>query len=200
MRLLSALFICSTALGLSACDPTTGLHFNPDVNYNIASGSYTATDRLIMQAGTTLPKNTPLLVGTIADANNLETSSPLGRTVAEQVAARLVQKGYTVTDVRFRNAINVKQDSRDETQAGEFFLSRDLSVISTQQDVGAVVTGTYVDGADDVLVNLRLIAATTGQIISATDFRMPKTSDVRALTGGDEAFFKPGPYARDYNF
>ena len=105
-----------------------------------------------------------------------------------------------MTDVRFRNAINVKQDSHDNTQAGEYFLSRDLAVISTEQDVGAVVTGTYVEGAADVLVNLRMIAATSGQVIAATDFRMPKTGDINALAGDGEAFFKPGPYARDYNF
>lgn len=199
MRLISALLVSTLTLGVVACDPTTGLYFNPDVNYNIATGTYTATDRLVAQAGSNLPKDIPLLVGTIADANELDEASPLGRAISEQVAARMVQRGFTVNEVRFRQGINVKEDPRDQDQAGEFFLSRDTSVIGTEQDAGAVITGTYVEGTKDVLVNLRIIVAQTGQIIAATDFRMPKSGDVNALLG-DGVFFEPGPYAREFNF
>lgn len=186
---------------LSACDPNSGLAFNTDVNYRMNTSTYGATDALLKQAETKLPTSVPLLVGTISDVNKLETTSPLGRTIAEQVSSRLVQKGYTVSDVRFRNAINVKQDSRDKNADGEYFLSRDTSVLKGEQEVGAAVTGTYTVASDEVMVNLRIIEASNSRVISSIDYRIPLTDDIRTMLGNDKnKFFKPGPYARDWNF
>lgn len=187
-------------LGITACDPSTGLAF-PDANYhyNMANVTYRMADEMMLQTKDTLPKDVPLVVTTIADVNQLETSTPLGRALAEQLGSRFVQKGYKVSDLRFRNAINVKQDSRDNTAAGEYVLSRDTSVLKGEQEVGATLTGTYAVANNQVLVNLRLIAAGNSRVLAARDFRLPMTQDTRALLG-ETSFYKPGPYARDWNF
>ncbi len=186
-------------LGVTACDPSTGLATGEPYNYRMSYVTYRAADSLILQTKDKLPANVPLVVGTIADVNKLETSSPLGRAIAEQMGSRFVQRGYTVSDLRFRNAINVKDSYKNSAAAGEYVLSRDTSVLKGEQEVGAIITGTYAIANNQVLVNVRLIEASNSRILAATDFRLPMSSDIRALTGDDE-FFKPGPYARDWGF
>lgn len=170
--------------GLAACDTTTGLAIDAqNGGLRMKDSSYMAADALSKQSSLRLPQGTPVLIGTLNDINKMETTTPLGRAIAEQIGARLVQRGYIVSDVRFRNAINVKQTDNHK-DAGEFFLSRDTSVLKGEQDVGAVVTGTYVVAKTEVLVNLRMIEATTSRVLAAYDYRLPMTSDVRALVYG----------------
>ena len=198
-RLILTAMAAMLSLSLSACDPASGLALDTGMNYSLRNATYMATDNLVKGAEGKMPSSVPLLVGTISDVNKLETSTPLGRTIAEQVSSRLVQDGFNVADVRFRNAINVKMDPRDKTADGEYFLSRDTSVLKGEQEVGAAVTGTYTIASNVVLVNLRIIEASTSRVISTTDYRIPMTDDIRAMTGGS-GFFKPGAYAKDWNF
>lgn len=187
-RRLAIAFVLLLAISpLSACDTTTGLAIDAQ-NYDIRmkDSSYMAADALSKQSSQRLPQGTPILIGTLSDINKMETSTPLGRTIAEQIGARFVQRGYTVSDVRFRNAINVKQ-TENKKDAGEYFLSRDTAVLKGEQDVGAVVTGTYVVAKTEVLVNLRMIEATSSRVLAAYDYRLPMTSDVRALVYGAKA-------------
>lgn len=174
---------------LAACDPSTGFDFNTEPSVSMRDMSYKAADVLIMQTKNTMPAGTPILLGTLSDVNRMETSTALGRMITEQVGARMAQRGFNVADVRFRNAINVKEHYANAAEAGEYFLSRDTSVLKGEQDVGAVVTGTYAKAQREVLVNLRMIDARTSRILAATDYRLPINSDVRTLlkseSGGD---------------
>lgn len=198
---MNSFFAIGLAIGLSACDPTTGFDLSSEPSVSMRESSYRAADNLAAQTQKTLPPGTPILVGTLNDVNQMETSTALGRMIAEQVGARLVQRGYIVSDVRFRNAINVKEDAGRQSQAGEFFLSRDTSVLKGEQDVGAVVTGTYVKAKREVLVNLRMIDAGSSRILAATDYRLPMNSDVRALMKADqEGDFQEGDYAIDWGW
>lgn len=186
---------------VSACDPGTGLVMDVENgNLRMMDSSYAAADALIRQSGKVLDPSTPLVVGTLSNVNKMETSSPLGRMIAEQVGARFVQRGFTVSEVRFRNAINVKESGKDASAAGEYVLSRDTNVLKGEQDVGAIITGTYVEARNEVLVNLRLLDAATSRIIAAHDYRLPKTRDVRSLIDGDSSNFEPGLYSLDWNW
>lgn len=205
MRIVRGFFSsCLLLMGLAtvtACDPATGLMLDADNgSLRMMDSSYAAADGLIRQSGKMLDPTTPLLVGTLSDVNKLETSSPLGRMIAEQVAARFVQRGFVVSDVRFRNAINVKESAKDPSAAGEYVLSRDTSVLKGEQDVGAIITGTYVNARNEVLVNLRLLDASNSRIIAAYDYRLPKTRDVRALLENGNDDFEPGLYTLDWNW
>lgn len=200
-RPVFAAVLIALGLGVTACDPNTGLAMGEPYNYRMSYVTYRAADDLIKQTQDTLPQNVPLVVGTISDVNKLESSSPLGRAIAEQLSSRFVQRGYTVSDLRFRNAINVKQGGKDAAAAGEYVLSRDTAVLKGEQEVGATITGTYAIANKQVLVNVRLIEASNSRVLASTDFRLPMSQDVQALsTNEGGAFFKPGPYARDWNF
>lgn len=146
--------------------------------------NYNATDALMSRAGKTVTKATPMLVGTIGDVNNVESSSTLGRTITEQVSARLAQKGYKIAELKLRQGISIQTGGLSPETSGEYLLSRDIRNISTEHKAAAAVTGTYSVGASNVLVNLRLIDIRTGNIITGYDYVLPKSPDIASMAHG----------------
>lgn len=185
---------CLLATALSAC---TSAVKSPEgfstSQKSLMSYNYTAIDELMSRAGRTINKNTPMLVGTVGNVNDVESSSTLGRTITEQVSARLAQKGYKVAELKLRQGISVQRGGLDQSSSGEYLLSRDVRNISGEHKAAAAVTGTYSVGADSVLVNLRLIDIRTGNVMTGYDYVLPKTADVSSMThdgsSGKGSFF-----------
>lgn len=197
MRFLSMILGFVMVLALAGCAETR----TPDGHYisskSLMSYNYAGVDALMTKAGKMVNKNTPMLVGTIGNVNNVETSSTLGRTISEQLSTRLAQKGYKVAEVKLRQGISVQNGgSMSQASTGEFLLSRDVRNIAGEHKAGAVITGTYSVGADTVLVNLRLIDVRTGNVLTGYDYVLPKTADVAAMTWntqeGKPSFFTSG--------
>lgn len=191
-NLTSFLFAMSTAFILAACNPNEFqsqiLNINKKVNLQMRS--YEAADVLVRQANNTITLDTPLIVGTLSDINRFEHSTALGRVIPEQVGTRLSQLGYNVQEVKLRKSINV---NNDPSTAGEFLTSRDPQDISSQQQAGAVISGTYAMANHNVLVNLRVIDTQTRRVLAAYDYTMPVNADIRALSspeGGKGTFFE----------
>lgn len=164
-----------TPVVLSACR-TTAL---PDKS--LAVYNYDAVDSLLKRAGEQITPQTPLLVSTIGDVNNVETSSTLGRTISEQLSARLAQKGYTVAELKLRSGISIQTGGLSPETSGEYLLSRNVSDIAGQHKAAAALTGTYAVGAKNVMVSLRLLDIRSGTVITAYDYVLPKTPDVNAM-------------------
>jgi TolB-like protein len=137
--------------------------------------SYQAADFLIDQVPWLKEERGPVLVATFVDVNALENSSALGRIVAEQVASRFAQEGFTVIDMKLRDNIFIQQNG------GEFMLSRDVRAISQSHNASAVLAGTYAVGRRSVYVSARLIRASDSLILSGYDYSLPLGPDTRAL-------------------
>ena len=163
--------------GLSAC-AGDGTSVDAEAKDNLIFSSYAAADDLMQLAGGRLDPSAPVLVATVADLNALDKASPLGRLIAEQVASRLVNSGYTVVDATLRNGLLVKEE------VGQLVLSRDALSISHAQGAQAVIAGTYTEAADRVYVNLRLIRAADGRVVAAHDYRITMDPDTRNLVAG----------------
>jgi TolB-like protein len=125
-----------------------------------------------------------MVVGTIGNINNVESSSTLGRTITEQVSARLAERGYNIAEMKMRQGINIQEGGFDSSAPGEYLLSSDVRNNSGEHKAAAAVTGTYSIADSVVLVNLRLLDVRTGNIITAYDYTLPKTSDVLVMSGG----------------
>ena len=145
----------------------------PDTDLVVAS--YQAADTMLEQAPWLKQSHQPLLTATFVNVNSLENSSGLGRIVAEQVASRFAQQGFTMIELKLRNDIFVKQD------AGEFVLSRSVQDISRYHNVAAVVAGTYAVGRNSVYVSARLIRAADSLILAGYDYSLPLGPDTKAL-------------------
>ncbi|MFD2207647.1 FlgO family outer membrane protein [Kiloniella antarctica] len=181
--MIKSIFVSTVILfGLTACAPDSyNLYSDPVPEANSVSAAnllpevYNAADTLVYTSSQNLDRNASVLVASIVDVDALETSSTFGRTLSEQLSGRIAQLGYSVSEVKMRDSLAVRPHQ------GELMLSRDLAFLAGRQDAQAVLTGTYSIGEHSVFVNLRLLRAGDGRILSATDFRLNKDADISSM-------------------
>lgn len=186
-----ATLLVGGSFSLTACHTTQpgGNPFAEVVKKDLQDYSYDAADDLIGDARYRVTVNTPILVGTLNNVDKLERSSTFGRIVSEQISARFVQRGFTVSELKMRNSVNIKQGLTDPNESGEFLLSRDVRSISGEHKAAAIVTGTYAVAGHEIFVNLKMIDVATGKIMSGTDVNIPLDSNIRELVEDDATSF-----------
>jgi TolB-like protein len=160
----------------------------------IADRTYEATDSLVRSSGLTNDdKNKPLIVTTISDINLPETSNAFGRLVSEQIAGRLAQRGFHVTELKMRESLNIKRGLLNPSEAGEFLISRDVQALPGEQTAMAAIVGSYALSGSDVIVHLKMLNTVNGQILGSTDYSLPLDRDIknllRAYSTVDNDFF-----------
>jgi hypothetical protein len=123
---------------------------------SMRESSYKAVDTILDQMSTAFRPGTMIrvepLVDTARSAQKSAPAAPLGRVLAEQIAARFTQRGYPVSDVPFTKP--------------PYFLLR----------------GTYSVGEDSVFVNLKLVAPHLGRVVAGHDYALIKDPDLAVLT------------------
>lgn len=166
------------ALSLSGCASSSGNdapQFQPVQDSDLVTSNYSAAEALLKQVPWIKEHRQPLLTGTFADISALETSSPLGRMVAEQIASRFAQEGFTVVEMRLRQNVFIQQNN------GEFVLSREVRNLSRAHDAQAVIAGTYAVGRQNVYVSARLVRAADNLVLASHDYSLPLGPDAKAL-------------------
>jgi len=144
----------------------------PYARGDLGSLTYRAID-LLLAGAPDVRTDTPLIVASIADTQNVETSSALGNIVSDMIRTRIVQDGYTASEFRLRNEVAFGKGQ------GEFLLSRNRRMLMTAPNAAAIVTGTYATSFRNVYVSLKLVSATDAHIIAGADFVIP----LDAVTG-----------------
>jgi len=172
--------ICRLAAVIPLCLPVIGCVTDP----NAAANSYSSIDAspydqpdlgtltyravdLILAASPDVTATTPLVVTSLSDARNLETSSALGNIVADMIRTRLAQTGHKTSEFRLRREVSLKKND------GEFLLSRTRRALRSAPNTAAVVTGTYAMSYEKVYVSIKLISATDSHIVAGADFVVP---------------------------
>lgn len=167
-------FLLAVAL-LAGCETTPPAPIGPDQYIEL---TYQAADRLIAQLGqhkAYVNKSEPILVATLVSVDELESSSRMGRSLSEQVAARLTQSGYKVVEVKLRGSLFMKRSE------GELLLSREIAQISQSYRAPAVVVGTYSPAENFVHVNLKVVEADTQLVLAAADYGLPLDNNTKIL-------------------
>lgn len=165
----------SASAGKPVVDPGTG----GTVSSSPLFASYAAADALMRNLGHFPDLKRPILVATLVNINDLQSSSAFGRMSSEQIGSRLANSGLPVAEMKLREAILVEEGR------GELMLSRDARNIARARGAQALVVGTYATGRDAVYVNVRLVGATDGRVLSSHDYVVPMTRDVAALINSD---------------
>lgn len=119
--------------------------------------------------------NGPIAVTTFVDIDNLYESSTFGRLLGEQMMSELSMRGYNVIELRQAEAMQIMFDR------GEFGLSRDIATLKKNQDVSAIVVGTYTASPQRVYVNCRLIDPSTSLITAVGSVEMAKTPEITRM-------------------
>ena len=145
-------------------------------NTNLIDVNERAADALLQTAP--LDARQPVLVATLVHVDRLTESSRLGRMFSEQIAARMVQRGLRVTEVKLRENLLLQRDQ------GELLLSREVREVSQAQDAQAVVVGTYAASNSVVYINLKLVNPVGNTVVAAHSYAVPMDENVRALLAG----------------
>lgn len=136
--------------------------------------SHHAAESLMTQSNYLKQDLKPIIVTSVADIMDINTSSSLGLMISEQIADCFVQYGFPVVDVRARHDLRVYEE-------GEYFLSRDILKISKEHAAGAALVGTYSVGKNHVYVSTRLVRPADNRILASYDFELPLGPDTKKM-------------------
>jgi TolB-like protein len=175
MRILLLLFVAIVSLAFSGC-ASSSVAFPYDSASQLLLANYRAVEQMlaVVPPLKSLNKSQPILVASLVNIDDL-TSSRFGKTVSEQVATKLTKSGYTVIEVKLRNAIFVKQPD------GEFMLSREVKEISQNHNAQAVVVGTYSETLGSVYVTIKVVGLSDSLTIAAHDYLLNKDANIRYM-------------------
>lgn len=168
--------------GLQGCETVSPMHsyYYGDrpgaARSNLIEVNERAADALLQTVP--LDASKPVLVATLVQVDRLSESSRLGRMFSEQIAARLVQRGLRVTEVKLRDSLLLARDQ------GELLLSREVREVSQAQDAQAVVVGTYAVSSTVVYINLKLVNPVGNTVVAAHNYAVPMDENVRVLLAG----------------
>jgi len=175
------------AVSLSGCAELPGApsesHAMPSVAGPPGSASdlgeliYLGAQTLAERCGR-LTKDRPIIVTTMVSIDDLSKSSTFGRLASELIANRLTQRGYQVRDVNYTGALTIKPET------GELVLSREASKLSATINAQAIVAGTYAVGGQEIYLNIRLINADDGTVLSSSDVVLPRDRNIQAMVVG----------------
>jgi hypothetical protein len=171
----------AVALTLGACSLS-----DPEANSTTLNGSrpakagdlgtltYRAVDLMLAETPA-VPKDTPIVVSTISNVDDLNKADPLGNMVSDFVRTRLVQAGGNVSEMRLRNAVLFNRRN------GEIALSRNVGAVIKPVNAAVIVTGTYGTSYTTVYVSLKMVSVADGRILAGADFVVPRSAEVDGL-------------------
>ncbi len=138
-----------------------GLLFNTPNDFEALSCKI--ADVLISRAAgkiTPASPETPVLVTTFVDNNNLQDTSRFGRLIQEQIESRFVQHQYAVREIKLGDTLFIEPGS------GETILTRELARLTRNMNAQAILVGTYSRTNKQLYITARLINPENNNIIA----------------------------------
>ncbi|MEO5350253.1 MAG: FlgO family outer membrane protein [Magnetococcus sp. YQC-3] len=157
--------------------PLVSLPVGEQRHLGLEEASYLAADSMVMQIKDKFHVRQTILPASFVDDKNLEQSSAMGRMLAQQVASRFTQAGYSVIEIKLRKTVRLVKGEGE----GQFLLSRELEKIAESHSASAVLVGSYVATPSQLFVNTQLILVKGGIVLASQDYKIPLTRELRAL-------------------
>jgi hypothetical protein len=175
------------ALALPGCGPRAAVPPKGPGPGDAFLGENQAAARTLANLGLSrLDSRSRLLVASFVNRDDLESTSPLGRYLAEETATVLSQAGFEVLEVRLRRELGLRPDQ------GEFALSRRADLLSAETaGADAVLVGSYTVDSEAILVSARLVRLSDNTLAAAHDWTLPNRGLAARLLRdgvGDAAF------------
>jgi hypothetical protein len=169
----------AAAAVLSACSTSAPVRTEPTYDEAAKSAfigsSRGAIDKLLAGVNRESIGQSPVLVATVVNVNDLSRAAPLGRTLSEQYASQMVASGLHVKELKLRGDVFVKEGT------GELLLSREIKDIAKSHNASLVLVGTYSTAASFTYVSLKLVRTEDGRILNGHDYALPNDRDVQRL-------------------
>ena len=118
-----------------------------------------------------------LVVTDFVALNTLNETSQLGRLLAQNLMHEMQLRNWSVTDITFRKNILIDAN-------GEFSLSRDVKQLKPPVQAGNIITGTYVNTTEGLILNVRMIQVISGAVVSTAQVKLPADRLISHLLDG----------------
>jgi hypothetical protein len=164
---------------LTACGTPSSVRMDP--SYDDAAGSKfvalnkDAISKLIGDFDRGPTGDTPVLVATVVNVNDMRRTAPLGRTLSEQYASAMAMSGFNVKEMKLRGDVFIREET------GELLLSREIKDIARIHNAHMVLVGTYSTASSLTYVSLKFVRTEDSRIIRAYDYALPNDKDVTRL-------------------
>lgn len=135
---------------------------------------YSAAE-LMAQRSVPISKDRPIVVATLVDIDDLNRSSTLGRLASQLIADKYSQHGYLIKDLTYTRGLELKPGT------GTLVLSEDVRNVAARNNAQAVIAGTYAVGGREIYLNIRLLRADDGAILSSADLVVPLDHDTEPM-------------------
>ncbi len=162
---------------LGACVAPSSVRMDPTYDEAAASRFVALNKDAVSQliANYDRSADTPVLVATIVNVNDMRRTAPLGRTLSEQYASQMASAGFNVKEMKLRGDVFIREET------GELLLSREIKDIARSHNASMVLVGTYSAAANFTYVSLKFVRTEDSRIIRAFDYALPNDKDVNKL-------------------
>ncbi len=174
-KLILSAFAAVAVLG--ACGMPGNVRTDPTYDDAAASKFVAMNKDAVSQLTANLDRggDTPVLVATIVNVNDMRRTAPLGRTLSEQYASQMANAGFNVKEMKLRGDVFIREET------GELLLSREIKDIARSHNASMVLVGTYSAAANFTYVSLKFVRTEDSRIIRAYDYALPNDKDVSKL-------------------
>lgn len=165
------LFVVLSLIGCATAPP-------PEPAVSQAPDFFAVGNELARQLTTALPggsRGRTLIFTTITDLDHLQQPTRFGRALSEALSTGMFRQGFRVVEMRKGDGIVIGE------RAGELILSRDAARLSREHRADAIVAGTYSLTPESVLINLKLLAAASQEVLSVASLELERTYAINAM-------------------
>jgi hypothetical protein len=176
------LFLLLVLSGATGCSKLNGTRLEPVLggDVNLVRLGDTVVEELVAQPVPPLIPfrgDQPILVSTLVNNEDLQQTSPFGRSFQNNLIAGFAQRGYAVKELKLRRDLLVK------LHQGEFMLTRNLAEMAPVQRAQAVVVGTYTLVNRVLYLSVRLVSPTNQAIRGVYEDKIYLDEDTLRLFG-----------------
>ncbi len=116
-----------------------------------------------------------IILTSMVNLEDLYETSAFGRTMTESLSTTLFKYGFRVAEVRKAPSVFIR------SQEGELVLSRDVALLAANQAVHGIISGTYSLTPTTVIINVRLLDATSQEVLSVAGLELQRTRNINYL-------------------
>lgn len=115
-----------------------------------------------------------LMIASLANLDQLNRSSRLGRVISEQVSATFTRAGYRMRELKLGSNVYIRSQ-------GELILTREVRELARTHAAQAIIVGTYTTSREFLYVNLKVVHPQENVVLAAHDYTLPLDRNVRIM-------------------
>ena len=121
-------------------------------------------------------RDNPIAVASLVELEDFKTTNKLGLWLSENMMHELQIRGFKTIDFKTMPSIQV-------TKRGDFVMSKAVDELRGKYNINHVITGTYTEHPNGIMINVRLVDMDSSVIISSAQGHISKAYYLKMLHG-----------------